>query len=347
MENDDNKEFENNENDEDDRTLGEYFTDTTGLKTPAEKFRQLREGAHQLPDKAKNKIKESNIYNKINSHNKIPKPVRRAITGVARIPLGAAKSVWKHKGKIGRTALKTLGAGTFGVMGAAAGIATGDFSKVGTYAAAGAMAGRAIGNNTANIASYSKDALMNGTGSLRQSYEEGAYGINKAKDMQLQREYEKNRRLHMNDAEQKEKAKEIANKLNKSGVYANRQPISYKEVQNKMFDYKSAGITDDDQITKGLMMEEKHKEFDQSQIISIMKNANKISDDTILDDKKRNSYRESVKAKYGDKAGEQFTGLVAEAKGLDKFYNKKISEEKVAHKNMIIKQNKRKKEDKI
>lgn len=147
----------------------------------------------------------------------------------------------------------------------------------------------------------------------------------------------------MNDAEQKEKAKEIANKLNKSGVYANRQPISYKEVQNKMFDYKSAGITDDDQITKGLMMEEKHKEFDQSQIISIMKNANKISDDTILDDKKRNSYRESVKAKYGDKAGEQFTGLVAEAKGLDKFYNKKISEEKVAHKNMIIKQNKRKK----
>lgn len=75
----------------------------------------------------------------------------------------------------------------------------------------------------------------------------------------------------MNDAEQKEKAKEIANKLNKSGVYANRQPISYKEVQNKMFDYKSAGITDDDQITKGLMMEEKHKEFDQSQIISIMK----------------------------------------------------------------------------
>ena len=43
------------------------------------------------------------------------------------------------------------------------------------------MAGRAIGNNTANIASYSKDALMNGTGSLRQSYEEGAYGINKAK----------------------------------------------------------------------------------------------------------------------------------------------------------------------
>ena len=347
LENDDNKEFENNENDEDDRTLGEYFTDTTGLKTPAEKFRQLREGAHQLPDKAKNKIKESNIYNKINSHNKIPKPVRRAITGVARIPLGAAKSVWKHKGKIGRTALKTLGAGTFGVMGAAAGIATGDFSKVGTYAAAGAMAGRAIGNNTANIASYSKDALMNGTGSLRQSYEEGAYGINKAKDMQLQREYEKNRRLHMNDAEQKEKAKEIANKLNKSGVYANRQPISYKEVQNKMFDYKSAGITDDDQITKGLMMEEKHKEFDQSQIISIMKNANKISDDTILDDKKRNSYRESVKAKYGDKAGEQFTGLVAEAKGLDKFYNKKISEEKVAHKNMIIKQNKRKKEDKI
>ena len=209
------------------------------------------------------------------------------------------------------------------------------------------MAGRAIGNNTANIASYSKDALMNGTGSLRQSYEEGGYGINKAKDMQLQREYEKNRRLHMNDAEQKEKAKEIANKLNKSGVYANRQPISYKEVQNKMFDYKSAGITDDDQITKGLMMEEKHKEFDQSQIISIMKNANKISDDTILDDKKRNSYRESVKAKYGDKAGEQFTGLVAEAKGLDKFYNKKISEEKVAHKNMIIKQNKRKKEDKI
>lgn len=339
--------IEKNENDEDDRTLGEYFTDTTGLKTPAEKFRQLREGAHQLPDKAKNKIKESNIYNKINSHNKIPKPVRRAITGVARIPLGAAKSVWKHKGKIGRTALKTLGAGTFGVMGAAAGIATGDFSKVGTYAAAGAMAGRAIGNNTANIASYSKDALMNGTGSLRQSYEEGAYGINKAKDMQLQREYEKNRRLHMNDAEQKEKAKEIANKLNKSGVYANRQPISYKEVQNKMFDYKSAGITDDDQITKGLMMEEKHKEFDQSQIISIMKNANKISDDTILDDKKRNSYRESVKAKYGDKAGEQFTGLVAEAKGLDKFYNKKISEEKVAHKNMIIKQNKRKKEDKI
>ena len=105
-----------------------------------------------------------------------------------------------------------------------------------------------------------------------------------------------------------------------------------------MFDYKSAGITDDDQITKGLMMEEKHKEFDQSQIISIMKNANKISDDTILDDKKRNSYRESVKAKYGDKAGEQFTGLVAEAKGLDKFYNKKISEEELAHKNLIIKQ---------
>lgn len=90
----------------------------------------MREGAHQLPDKAKNKIKESNIYNKINSHNKIPKPVRRAITGVARIPLGAAKSVWKHKGKIGRTALKTLGAGTFGVMGAAAGIATGDFQKL-------------------------------------------------------------------------------------------------------------------------------------------------------------------------------------------------------------------------
>ena len=47
--------------------------------------------------------------------------------------------------------------------------------------------------------------------------------------------YEKNRRLHMNDAEQKEKAKEIANKLNKSGVYANRQPISYKEVQNHFY----------------------------------------------------------------------------------------------------------------
>lgn len=319
---------------EDNRSFGEYITDSwhnnIGM-TPAEKFRSIQEGAKALPNKATEAFKKSNTYKNspiINKYNSIPKPVRRAIKGVAKMPGKAVKSVWKHKGKIGRAAVKTLAAGTGVMAGAAFGIASGDISKGGTYAIGGLMAGRAIGNNFANAAGSAKDAIQGGASSLRNSYEESAYGSDKANELRSKRDYEKNRQLHMKDAEQTERAKQLASKLNKSGVYSKRKPITYKEVQNKMFDYMSAGITDDKQIEKGLTMEEQHKQFNQSQIIAIMQNANKISDETITDDKKRAAYRESVKSKYGDEAGEQFTSLVAEAKGLDKFYNNKVAQEK-------------------
>ena len=143
-------------------------------------------------------------------------------------------------------------------------------------------------------------------------------GIEYAEDKQKELQNKKALKEYMKDKEQIKKAKKMA-----ASVGTN----NYKDIQGKMFDYEAAGISDEKLIKAGLKMEKAHEEqYNHDQIINIMQEANKLSDDHIMDDKKRKALDKAFEAKVKGR-GKEITNLIGEAKGLGEFMQQVRKEE--------------------
>lgn len=302
-----------------------------------------------VPTDGANKIepdqREALPNNSIDSHNiQSNKPERdphwkRKIVGRAAKTSG--RTLWRNKGKILRTGAKLAGTAYGATVGVAAGLATGDASKVATYAGAGALAGNAIGRNTSNIVSGTLSGIKTAGGkainTVRNSYNESAYGLEYARNQRIEKENEKYKKDFMKNDDNIMKYKNVAAKIGNN--------TDYKELMKKAYDYQTAGVTDDKMIENGLKMEAKHQNVSHEQMINVMQAASKRSEADFLDDKKRDAMEEAIKSKVGEEKGQTIMNLTAEAYGQEAFYKRKNEEKRInAEKEVAQKAEKVKKE---
>ena len=258
-----------------------------------------------------------------NSGRKVPSnwqvAKRLAIRGVR----STGRYIGRNKGKVGRlltrAAVGAMGAG----IGLAAGVTSGDLSKAFSYTVGGAAAGSMIGNNLSNLAGAGYDGLHSAYEDGRNAFIEEKFGYSAAQEDKENRLTEKSRKSFMKNEKERLKAREIGAKLEQKVPGSN---FSENEIMQAMFNYRSAGI-DEKYVAKGLEIEAKNSHTlngsNQGKYIDVMKEAQNLSADNIRDDKKLTAYSESLKANLGDKKGEEFLGLTAQALGEDKTLKRK------------------------
>ena len=179
------------------------------------------------------------------------------------------------------------------LVGLAAGAATGDVSKAITYAGAGALAGNVIGKSASELPEKGLQAGVNGIKSIKKSD---------------------------NKAEQ-EKYEQMAGRISKS----TGKEVNAKDLMNSAFDYKAAGITDEKQIESGLAMEAKHSgdRNIHENMLDIVSMTNQYGKDYVLDDKKRASMQDTIRASVKDeKNQEKVWNLYTQTLGLDNLGSK-------------------------
>lgn len=277
-------------------------------------------------------IQKDNNDTKISGLNSNVKPEpRKHYRGKIawRAVKSAGKTVWKNKGKMGRGVVKFVGTGTGAMIGAAAGLATGDVSKSLAYVTTGALAGRAIGNNTANLAGGVTSGIktiggkaIDTTHNAQNAYNEEKYGLAYARNQRMQQQNEKYKKAFMKDEDNIAKYKDLSARIDGN--------VDYKDLMSRAYDYQSAGVTDDGMIENGLKMEENHKEVSHEQMINVMQAASKRSEADFMDDKKREAMETNIKAKVGEEQGQKIMDLTAEAYGKTEFYEKKKQQRVVA-----------------
>ena len=117
----------------------------------------------------------------------------------------------------------------------------------------------------------------------------------------------------------------------------NNTNFAVEDIMSAAYDYRNAGVNED-KIAKALNMEIAHSNGEKTigennsnhgRMINVMQEVGKYSQDYILDDKKRDALEKSMKAQLGDKKGQDFMDLFAEAHGQDDYYNK-IKEQRKA-----------------
>ncbi len=253
----------------------------------------------------------------------------------------AGKKIWKNKRGILRRAAGIAGGVTLGGMGAmigaASAIAQGDAGKVLTNASAGAAAGyiggSSFGRGTVDLAANAGNATAQSARAIANTYNEEKYGLDEARKMRLEKENEKAKKAFMKNDAEKRKYKDMTAKINAK----NNTNFSIDDVMSAAYDYKNAGVNED-KISTALNMEIAHSNGDKTigdknqnhdRMINVMQEVGHFSQDYILDDKKRESLEKSMKAQLGDKKGQDFMDLFAEAHGQDDYYNK-IKEQRKA-----------------
>lgn len=286
------------------------------------------------------KIQKDNNDTKISGSNSNVKlePRKHYKKKIAwRAAKSVGKKVWKNKGKAGRIFTKVVGTGAGVMVGAAAGIATGDPSKVLTYATTGALAGRAIGNNTANLAGSVTSGIktiggkaIDTTHNVQNAYNEEKYGLAYARNQRMQQQNEKYKKAFMKDEDNIAKYKDLSARIDGN--------VDYKDLMSRAYDYQSAGVTDDEMIENGLKMEENHKDVSHEQMINVMQAASKRSEADFMDDKKREAMETNIKAKVGDEQGQKIMDLTAEAYGRTEFYEKKKQQRVIAEQEKVAKE---------
>ena len=239
---------------------------------------------------------------------------KRALKGAKKALKGAYK---------GAKILTTVGGAAGGALvGVAAGAATGDASKVFTYASAGALAGKTIGGAVSNLP---EKVTKKGT-DIRDSYnnfkEENTYekekaerGIKFASEQAAIRQNNREKAKFMKNEAEKKKYEEMAGRISqKTG-----KDMNTEELMNLAFDYKKAGIIDEKQIENGLTVEKMHDNDNNihENMIDIVGMTKEYGKDYVLDEKKRNTMQETIKAKVnGEQNQDKVWKLYTETLGL-------------------------------
>ena len=125
----------------------------------------------------------------------------------------------------------------------------------------------------------------------------------------------------MNNKAEQEKYEQMAGRISKS----TGKEVNAKDLMNSAFDYKAAGITDEKQIESGLAMEAKHSgdRNIHENMLDIVSMTNQYGKDYVLDDKKRASMQDTIRASVKDeKNQEKVWNLYTQTLGLDNLGSK-------------------------
>ena len=222
---------------DDTRGMGQWIAQGVGKKWNESKLkedwqnspvanlgRKLGEGAESIRNKANNRIK------------KMPKPFRNTVRGVATLAGKAATYAVPRAGKLyAKAAIAT----TAGLVGFAAGAATGDASNAFKYAGAGVAAGWAAGSVGTGMAGRAVNVAGNLKENVISTYTKAAGG-QQAEKARLQA---------------KEDAQAMKDK-NRQQLYKEKLNIKtsgeLKQVMKDAQEYRKSGITDDKLIIKAM-----------------------------------------------------------------------------------------------
>ena len=248
-----------------------------------------------------------------------------AIKGTAERGLRAVgNGIYDNRRRIIKGAVGTFARGAAGMVGAsiglAAGITTGDLSKVATLTTGGLYAGRAIGNKATNAGEALFDKGYGAAQTIHDAYREEKVGLKQAERERKARENARAKSQFMRDNSEIARYKEVAAKTNQD----------YRAVMENAWNYREAGITDGDKIAKALEIENKHRVAGESaevaqrrhnNMIGVMQATKNMSEDTILDDKKRKAFEASLTSKLGSKEkAEELIQLAAETVDQGQYY---------------------------
>lgn len=276
----------------------------------------------------------SNSAGMLDRNNTKQKYTRRTNGTPIRGMLGRAgktigKAAWNNKKRAISGVARYMMGGAGAAIGLAAGITSGDPSKALSYATSGLLAGRAVGNKAVNAGASIINGGVNAVKGaknvgdrIKGAYNEEVYGLSQAEQMRKQRENEQARKKFMKNDEEIKRYKELA---------ADMGIDNYKTVMDYAWDYKTAGITDDDKIAKGLKLENKYSDVEgmsHEKMIGVIQASKNMTEDTILDDKKRQAFEESLTAKLGGnkESAAKVMELAAESVDQGDFYRAKKQE---------------------
>lgn len=333
---------EENEEEEDNRTFSEWFKDETPLGHMAtgigNKIGDIKDGAIGLKNKAIDGVKNSEAGQWVGDRvNSIPKPIRNSLKGTAKTlgrgVKGGAKKLIAQRGTMVNAAARLAMGTTGAALSIPSALLKGDASEIVKGAKTGANLGSSMVNNTGKLVSNTIQAGR----SVREAYEEEAYGEAQAKRMRTARNNESVKKQFMKDDNERAKARERSAKLEK----ANGRRYSTKEVMEAAWNYREAGITDDSNITAGLKLEAKYsggelnnKEW-QGKSINVMQEIERFSSpDYIIDEKKRTGYKKYLESAIGQENAQDFLKMYADGLGvgevIEQQEKEKVAKEKVA-----------------
>lgn len=243
---------------------------------------------------------------------------------ITKTAIRGAKSlgntVWKNKGEIAKTMVRTAARGTTAALGAgiglAAGLATGDYSKAFQYASAGLWAGDKIGKNAANTVMGLGERAYEAGGNVVDTYREERDGIVKAQENKQKRINDKAMKAFMHNKQQLEAAKKTQVKLAKEGYN-----VDIDDIMKSRYDYIAAGINDNDQIQRAQIGETKSGGINgttHGNYIGVAQYANDvgIKASTFADNKKYNEFHDVISSKLGGEAnGAKAMKIMAEIHG--------------------------------
>ena len=239
---------------------------------------------------------------------------------------------------------KTLGKGVYkgaklttrigmGAMGAAAGVAagltTGDASKVLQYGAAGAgvgyLAGRTmseIPEKAINAAPGVRDRAFDKMQDIRETVDKALYGEDWAAQQRIKENNARERQKMLKDKDERKKYAKMAKDIN----YKIDDDEALDRFMNTAFDYKEQGVKDEEMIQNSLDFENRNGGIGGSNHNKQME-ATKFAEDYgfdktyILDEKKRAQTEGVAKTKLKTKKQQkELMKHLAGAHGLDKYY---------------------------
>lgn len=217
------------------------------------------------------------------------------------------RQVWRNKGNYAKgvagfaakTALRGAGAVALAAPALAAGITTGDISKVAQFVGAGAIAGSTLGGSLYNgVAAPAAAGAVNAARDARGAYQEELYGAEEAERRQRERENAKARKNFMLNESEIKKYRALKAKMGYSG--------NVKDLMSAAVDYKEAGVKNDELIQNALKAEYKkngsvdgsiHKQFVD---VASFADQNGYGKDYIDDDKKRTSLENVISSTIKD-----------------------------------------------
>ncbi len=247
-----------------------------------------------------------------------------------------AKGTWKATKGITKFGLSTAGTVAGATIGFGAGIATGEgVFKAAQYAATGGAFGRSLGKNVGGLvdklpnnpyrsAKNAKNKIIDKKNDIREMINEQKYGTGYARQQRAIENNELAKKDFMNNKKEKSKYQDMAARIyNNTG-----KSYSAKDLMNASYDYQQAGITDEDDIERGLTLEANHGGINgdyHQKTVDVMDFARSqsVKKDSITDEKKRTALEGVVQSKVRGTSNQlEVMNSLAEAYGLGDYYKK-------------------------
>lgn len=272
--------------------------------------------------------KYSNDNTKNNTMQTMPhwkKNLAKKIGGKAGV--ATMKGAYKLAKATGKASFMLAGA----TIGTAAALSQGkSVGETLQYATAGLAMGGKMGSGLINrLPENPKDAVLgvkdnisNKVQGVKSFVNEERYGVGYAKQQEAIANNAVAKREFMRNKDEEKKYKEMAGRIyQKTG-----KDYSVKDLMNASFDYQQAGITDEEQIEKGLALEAKHGGINgqnHEKMIDIMDFSTKYKRDSFTDPKKLAGLEGDVQSRVnGEKNQLEVMNLLAEANGVSDYYKK-------------------------